>query len=94
MTNPVRTHHVRRSLERRGWRTTLEYRENHVRAADGTLLSVEPCWIAEAERPLGGAQVAVATASAASQAEAWYRLRRAAAVRVSAGAGRAVRAGA
>lgn len=72
----VRAHHVRRSLERGGWRTTLEYRENHVRDADGTLLAVEPRWIAEAERPLGDTRVAVATASATSQAEAWYRLRR------------------
>ena len=40
----------RRELERAGWRTTLEYRENHVRGRDGTLLEVHPAWYAEAER--------------------------------------------
>ena len=40
----------RRDLERAGWRTTLEYRENHVRARNGTLLEVRPAWYAEAER--------------------------------------------
>src|SRR5688572_24863153 len=40
----------RRALERSGWRTTLEYRENHVRGRDGTLLEIVPAWTAEAER--------------------------------------------
>lgn len=37
-------------LELAGWRTLLEYRENHVRAGDGTLLAVVPQWTGEAER--------------------------------------------
>lgn len=40
----------RRDLERAGWRTTLDYRENLIRARDGRLLQVEPVWHAEAER--------------------------------------------
>jgi hypothetical protein len=40
----------RRALERAGWRTTLDYRENHVRGRDGRLLEVEGIWTAEAER--------------------------------------------
>lgn len=40
----------RRVLERAGWRTTLDYRENHVRGRDGKLLEVVPVWTAEAER--------------------------------------------
>lgn len=63
----------RRALERAGWRTLLEYREDHVRAADGTLLAVAPCWTAEAEHPAGG--VLVSTVSAPSPDAAWARLR-------------------
>ena len=40
----------RRELERGGWRTTLEFRENNVRGRDGRLLQVEEIWHAEAER--------------------------------------------
>ena len=40
----------RRDLERAGWRTTLDYRENLLRGRDGRLLQVEPVWHAEAER--------------------------------------------
>jgi hypothetical protein len=40
----------RRALERAGWRTTLEFRENNIRARDGLLLQVETIWHAEAER--------------------------------------------
>lgn len=44
----------RRDLERAGWRTTLEFRENNIRGRDGTLLQVETIWHAEAERdPIG-----------------------------------------
>lgn len=63
----------RRDLERDGWRTTLEFRENHVRSLDGRLLRVEPVWIAEAERFDG--DVTVATAEAATADEAWVLLR-------------------
>lgn len=60
---------ARRQLERLGWRTTLDYRENHVRAATGQLLEVIPVWTAEAEQFGGG--VRMASASAETQVEAW-----------------------
>jgi hypothetical protein len=63
----------RRLLERAGWRTTLDYRENHVRGRDGKLLEVVPVWTAEAERYDG--QVVVASAAGASADEAWAELR-------------------
>ena len=44
----------RRDLERAGWRTTLDYRENLIRGRDGRLLQVEPVWHAEAERSDSG----------------------------------------
>ena len=62
----------RRHLERDGWRTTLDFRENHVRGLDGRLLRVEPVWIAEAERFAG--QVEVASAEGSTPDEAWERL--------------------
>jgi hypothetical protein len=62
----------RRELERAGWRTTLDFRENHVRGIDGTLLHVEPIWMAEAERYDG--QVAVATAEGPTADSAWVNL--------------------
>ncbi len=62
----------RRQLERDGWRTTLDYRENHVRGLDGRLLRVEPVWVAEAERYDG--EVVVATASADTADNAWSHL--------------------
>jgi hypothetical protein len=65
----------RRLLERAGWRTTLEYRENHLRARDGRLLEIAPTWTAEAERFDG--DYAVASAVGASIDEAWAELRRA-----------------
>jgi hypothetical protein len=34
----------RRDLERAGWRTTLDFRENNVRGRDGRLLQVEEIW--------------------------------------------------
>ena len=40
----------RRALERAGWRTLLDYREDHVRDEHGMLLGVVPTWVAEAER--------------------------------------------
>ena len=43
-----------------------------MRGLDGRLLSVEPVWIAEAERYDG--EIAVATAEAATPDEAWSRL--------------------
>lgn len=55
-----------------GWRTTLDYRENHVRGLDGQLLRVEPVWVAEAERFDGEVVVAMAEGSTAD--EAWQQL--------------------
>jgi hypothetical protein len=63
----------RRALEREGWRTTLDYRENHVRGLDGQLLRVEPVWVAEAERYDGEVVVAASTGPTAD--EAWRQLR-------------------
>jgi hypothetical protein len=62
----------RRTLERSGWRTMLDYRENHVRGLDGRLLRVEPVWVAEAERYDG--QLAFASASGVTPSEAWMAL--------------------
>jgi len=67
----------RRALECSGWRTMLDYTENHVRATDGTLLAVVPRWTAEAERA-ERTRTRVATATAATRDEAWAELRRAA----------------
>jgi hypothetical protein len=63
----------RRDLERAGWRTTLDYRENHERSLDGRLLRVQPVWVAVAERYDG--DLAVASATAATAEEAWLALR-------------------
>jgi hypothetical protein len=77
----------RRELERAGWRTTLEFRENNVRGRDGRLLQVEEIWHAEAERdPVGAWYVGhgsprergvdVIFATAESVDEVWSKLRR------------------
>src|SRR3954451_12373757 len=65
----------RRALDRSGWRTTLDYRENHLRARDGRLLEVAPTWTAEAERFDG--EVCVASAIGGAGDEACSRLREA-----------------
>jgi hypothetical protein len=62
----------RRDLERDGWRTTLDYRENHVRGLDGRLLRVDPVWIAVAERYED--ELMVASAQADSADAAWALL--------------------
>jgi hypothetical protein len=77
----------RRELERAGWRTTLEFRENNVRGRDGRLLQVEEIWHAEAERdPVQRAAgdlahgsdrgVDFVHATAESVDEVWSKLRR------------------
>ena len=69
----------RRELERAGWRTTLEFRENNVRARDGRLLQVEEIWHAEAERDpaqRGAHGVDFVHATAESVDEVWSKLRR------------------
>ena len=76
----------RRELERDGWRTTLEYRENHVRARNGQLLQVREMWLAEAERDPSAARrrlpdrepgrgIDVISAHAASVDAVWKKLR-------------------
>ena len=69
----------RRELERAGWRTTLEFRENNVRGRDGRLLQVEEIWHAEAERDPGRRSVQgldFVHATATSVDEVWSKLRR------------------
>jgi hypothetical protein len=72
----------RRELERAGWRTTLEFRENNVRGRDGRLLQVEEIWHAEAERDAGSRAVRsrdgvdFVHATAESVDEVWAKLRR------------------
>lgn len=46
---PVLGPPARRELERRGWRTTVDYVENHERALDGRLLGVRSHWVTVAE---------------------------------------------
>jgi hypothetical protein len=65
----------RRALEAQGWRTLLEYSENHRRGQDGMLLDVEPRWTAEAERPHADESMVVASVTGSSIDEAWSRLR-------------------
>ncbi len=74
---PRLQHSDRRALERAGWRTLLDYRENHVRGDDGTLIDVAPCWTAEAELLHGAVTISVASATAPTVDEAWARVRRA-----------------
>ena len=73
----VLEHGDRRDLERAGWRTTLEYRENHVRSRNGTLLEVHPAWYAEGERQSRGrhGDVEVISAVADTADRAWAALR-------------------
>lgn len=69
----------RRELERAGWRTTLEFRENNRRGRDGRLLQVEEIWHAEAERDgpsRTGQGVDFIHATAESVDEVWSKLRR------------------
>ncbi|MDQ3176855.1 MAG: hypothetical protein M3Q72_04805 [Actinomycetota bacterium] len=63
----------RRALERDGWRTTLDYRENHLRSKDGDLLEVVATWTAEAERFEGDCEIA--SAAAPTIEEAWAKVR-------------------
>lgn len=62
---PAIEHDDRRALELAGWRTLLEYRENHVRSDDGTMLAVLPQWTGEAERDRPGHRSTSRTATSA-----------------------------
>lgn len=62
-------------LERSGWRTTLDYQENHVRGRDGRLEQLHVVWRAEAERVGRDGVTQVVAASGSTLAKAWSRLR-------------------
>ncbi len=62
-------------LERAGWRTTLEYRENHSRGRDGRLQHLQVEWFAVAERESGGDGPTVVTATGSTVDKVWSRLR-------------------
>jgi hypothetical protein len=68
-------HPDRRDLERDGWRTTLDYRENHVRGRDGLLRQLHVAWHAEAEQDLPDGRSVVISATASSVDRVWSRLR-------------------
>lgn len=76
---PAVEHHDRHALERAGWRTLLEFRENVVRDRDGALVAVDPLWVGEAERhgcASRRTRVVVATASGPTPDAVWAELRR------------------
>jgi hypothetical protein len=75
MRRGVRQPFDRRELERSGWRTTLEYRENLVRSFGGRLVHVDAEWQASAERVGADGEVHVVHAVGQSPASAWSRLR-------------------
>ncbi|MGA9276337.1 hypothetical protein [Ilumatobacter sp.] len=62
-------------LEADGWRTTLDYRENHRRDVNGALEGVEACWRAEAERTRSDGRLQVLAVIGPSPARVWRRLR-------------------
>lgn len=62
-------------LERTGWRTTLDYRENHRRDLDGVLTEVEPRWRGDAERSGPNGNVIVFSAVGPTPSAVWRRLR-------------------
>jgi hypothetical protein len=68
-------HRDRRELERDGWRTTLDYRENHVRGRDGRLRQLHVAWHAEGERLLADGRTVVIAATAMTVDRVWSRLR-------------------
>lgn len=65
----------RRELEDAGWRTTLDYTENHRRARDGRLQQLHVVWRAVAERTRPDGAVDVIEATASSTDRVWSRLR-------------------
>ncbi len=68
-------HDDRVALEADGWRTTLDYRENHVRNIDGALEGVETHWRAEAERTDSDGRVRVLAVVGPTPTRVWRRLR-------------------
>ena len=67
-------HRDRRALERDGWRTLLDYREDHIRDVDGVLVAVVPRWTAEAEHADG--RVVVTSVTDGHAEDVWGLLRR------------------
>jgi hypothetical protein len=65
----------RLALESDGWRTTLDYRENHVRTVEGVLEGVETHWRGEAERLGVDGRLRVLAVIGPSPARVWRRLR-------------------
>lgn len=63
------------ALEADGWRTTLDYRENHVRDVNGALEGVETHWRGEAERAGADGRVRVLAVVGPTPARVWRRLR-------------------
>jgi hypothetical protein len=75
LSRGVRQPFDRRELERHGWRTTIEYRENLVRSFSGRLLHVDAEWRAEAERVDAAGRISVVQSVGKTPAAAWSRLR-------------------
>lgn len=68
-------HIDRIALEADGWRTTLDYRENHRRDIDGALEGVETYWRGEAERTTSDGRVQVLAVIGPTPGRVWRRLR-------------------
>lgn len=71
----VSEHTDRIAVEAEGWRTTLDYRENHRRDIDGALEGVETHWRAEAERTAADGRLQVIAVIGPTPARVWRRLR-------------------
>ncbi|WP_148288686.1 hypothetical protein [Ilumatobacter nonamiensis] len=71
----VSDHTDRIALEADGWRTTLDYRENHFRDIEGALEGVETHWRGEAERTAPDGRVQVLAVIGPTPGRVWRRLR-------------------
>jgi hypothetical protein len=65
----------RRALEDAGWRTWLNYRENHRRDEQGRMVTVEERWVAELEHVNGATIQVEASSPASAWLAAWERAR-------------------
>jgi hypothetical protein len=66
----------RTALEQAGWRTTLDFRENHRRDSDGVLSDVVQRWRGDAERSGPDGVVIVLSVEGPTPTAVWRRLRR------------------
>lgn len=73
---PVRERR-RRALEAAGWRTWLNYRENHRRDASGCLVAIDERWVVELEHADGRSLTVEASSASVAWLAAWERARRA-----------------